>query len=247
MKVIYVDEVGYAAIAGPVVTCAVAIDINENKINGIRDSKKLSKKQREELYPLLMQNYEHAFGASSPRTIEKLNIHWARYEAMRKAIDKLLRRGVKAEEVIVDGKFEIPNLSKTITQKPVIKADDKFWEVGAASILAKVRRDNAMTALAKIEKYSHYDWENNAGYYTPKHKDGVILHGPTTLHRKNFGYFKYCLFCYNKYQEFLKEGKTFKEYEEWIKIQAQIEKKSSYTAWRDGVFDSWKEVPYGGG
>jgi len=243
MKIIYVDEVGYASIFGPLLTCAVAIDANEFKIDGIKDSKKLTKKKREELYPLIEKNYEHAFGSASPRLIEKLNIHWARYEAMKKAVEKLVKRGVKAKEVIVDGKFEIPNLS--LSQQAVIKADDKYWQVGAASILAKVKRDNALTELTKIEKYSHYDLQNNAGYYTPKHRDGVILCGPTDLHRRNFNYFKYCLFCHNQYKEFLRQGKTFRDYDLWAQAEAKREGKTVYTAWRDGVFDTWKEIPYG--
>lgn len=240
MKVIYVDEVGYGAIAGPVITCAVAIDKNESKIDGIKDSKKLTREKREILYPLLKQNYQHSFGSASPHTIEKLNIHWARYLAMKRAIEKLLIN-VESKMVIVDGKFEIPDLS--ISQQAVIKADDKYWEVGAASILAKVYRDNVMKKLSKINKYSYYGWETNAGYYTPKHKDGIILHGPTSLHRKNFNYFKYCLFCHNKFQEFLKEGKSLEDYQEWVELQRK--NKSLYVAWRDGIFDTWKEIPYG--
>jgi ribonuclease HII len=161
---------------------------------------------------------------------------------MKKSILNLIKRGIKIEKVVVDGKFIIPDLD--VPQEAIIKGDDKLWQIGAASIIGKVYRDNHMAKLANDnEQYSYYDWESNAGYYTPKHRNGIIIHGPTPLHRKNFKYFKYCLFCHNKLQDFLSEGKSVEDYKEWMRLQKK--NKSSFEIWKEGAFDCWKEIPYG--
>lgn len=240
MNIAYVDEVGYGSIAGPVLTCAVISQENAPLIKGVKDSKKLTRKKREELYEELSK-LPHAFGTASPKKIEEMNIFWARFLAMKRAIDKL--KDYKINKIIVDGNFEIPNVD--ISQEAIIKADEKIWQVGAASILAKVKRDNVMADLAKIEKYSHYGWETNAAYYTPVHRLGIVEYGPTTLHRNNFGYFQYSLFCYNKYQEFLKEGKSFEDYLKYEENEKEKYKKSYYSLWKQGHYDTWKEIKYG--
>jgi len=241
---IYVDEVGCASIAGPVLVCAVAPKLIK-PVKGVADSKQLSKKKREELYPLL-KKIPHSFATSSPGRIEEINIHWAKYEAMRKAVESLMRKcSVGAEQVtkvIIDGPFEIPGLN--LPQEPVVKADAKIWQVGAASILAKVKRDRMMAKFAEEEKYSHYDWENNAGYYTPKHRMGIILHGPTDLHRRKYEYFKYCLSRHKKYKEFIKNGQTADDYFEWEIEQAAGSKKSDYMMWKEAKENRWKQIPF---
>lgn len=242
MKV-YVDEVGCASIAGPVMTCAVAVADDHAKIPGVKDSKQLSKQRREALYPVIADQLQYAFGSASPQKIERMNIHWAKLDAMRIAVERLARAGVEIEKVIIDGGFTIPNLDHP--QEAVVKADAKFWQCGAASILAKVKRDGVMTELGKIEKYSHFQWESNAGYYSPAHRDGIILHGPTELHRKGFEYFKYCMACHRKYLEFAAEGKTAEDYFAFVKEREGIYKKSDYVLWRDNALDNWQEVKYG--
>jgi ribonuclease HII len=245
MKTIYVDEVGCASIAGPVLTCAVAIDNGALKIDGVNDSKKLTKLKREKLYPVLRDKIEYAFGMATLEEIETLNVFWARHEAMKRAIQKLIDRGIRADKAIIDGKFTLPGLQ--MEQEAVIKADEKFWQVGAASILAKVKRDTAMANAAKIEKYSHYDWENNAGYYTPKHRLGIILHGPSDLHRKSFNFFKYCLARHKEYKKFIADNKTSEDYFEWVEKRRQEKnQKSDYLIWKTAALDSWQDVPYGG-
>ena len=240
MNIAYVDECGMASIAGPVLACAIVLPPNTPPIQGVKDSKKLTKKKREELYEELIK-LPHAFGTASPKSIETLNIFHARFLAMRRALNKM--KDYNITKVIVDGKFEIPGID--IPQEALIKADEKMWEVGAASILAKVKRDRVMAELAKVDKYKPYDWPSNAGYYSPKHRLGIIKHGPTTLHRENFGYFQYCLFCHNQYQEFLKEGKILEEYLEYEEKEKMAHKKTHYKLWKHGHFDSWKEVKYG--
>ena len=240
MVKVYVDEVGCASIAGPVLVCAVAVADSESKIEGVGDSKQLSKKKREELFPILENNLEHVFAISTPERIEEINIHWAKYEAMKNAVEELVARGIKVSKVIVDGKFEIPDLD--IEQEAIVKADDKLWQVGAASILAKVKRDNLMAELAKEIKYSYYDWENNAGYYSPNHREGIILCGPCDLHRKKFAYFRYCLERHKEYLGFLKEGKTAQDYFAEEARRSAESAKSDFVLWKEAKKNKWKPI-----
>lgn len=239
--IVYVDEVGCASIFGPVLTCAVAIPESFQRLSGIKDSKQLTKKKRNELYEQLI-SVLHAFGSSSPKEIEIFNIHFAKYKAMKRAVEKLART-IKIDKVIVDGKFIIPDLD--FPQEAVIKADDKFYECSVASILAKVKRDRAMTRLGEIEKYSYYGLESNAGYYSPAHRLGIIKYGPTELHRKNFKYFQYCLDCHLQYQEFLKQGKTLEEYLQYEKEESNKLKKSYFVIWKEHLNNSWKPIKWG--
>lgn len=236
MKV-YVDEVGCASIAGPVMVCAVAVEDGHPPIPGVKDSKQLTRHRRDALYPIIAGQLRHAFGSASPKKIERLNIHWAKLDAMRIAVERLARAGVKIEKVTVDGGFTIPNLP--YQQEAMPKADARLWQCGAASILAKVRRDNMMTALTRTEKYSHYSWESNAGYYTDAHRNGIILHGPTDLHRRSFEYFKYCLASRRKCEEFIIDGRTADDYFTWMKEREATEGKSDYVLWRDCAKDNW--------
>jgi ribonuclease HII len=237
MKICALDEVGCASIAGPVFVCAVIIDTSVHPIAGIGDSKVLSRKKRESLFPLIVDRVDDfAYGAAGPRKIEKINIHHAKYLAMRQAVEKLLRRGNKIDRTIVDGGFTIPGLPLYINQEAHPKADKNFWEVSAASILAKVTRDNLLSRLAKRKDLGYYKWESNAGYYTEEHRVGVILHGPTPYHRKTFGFYKYCMFCHNEYKKFLDRGCPEEYFEQEKKYV------SHYKAWKRGDFDSWKPV-----
>jgi ribonuclease HII len=158
---------------------------------------------------------------------------------MKDAIEKLLARGIVANKVIVDGNFTIKDLD--MEQEAIIKADAKFWQVGAASILAKVTRDNMMASLAMQEKYSHYDWEINAAYPAPKHRIGITLFGPTDLHRVGFALFKYYMFHYEECQRFRKEGKTAEEYFNWIdSVKNGTILLSKLVNWKEGEFNGFK-------
>ena len=236
--IIYVDEVGCSTLAGPLVICAVATD-QPNKILGVKDSKQLSKAQREKLFPTLSQELIHEYGFASLDLIKEKNIFWAKFEVMKQAIDKLISNGINPEKVIVDGNFTIPNLS--VPQEAIIKADDKFWQVGAASILAKVTRDRLMEEYSKEEKYSHYDWDNNAAYPAPKHWIGVTLFGPTDLHRKGFKTFEYYCQCHENLKSFLLNGGTEEEF--IIDLdQSKNNKKRlfEYCDFNDGKFTGYK-------
>lgn len=236
MTTCYVDEVGVASIAGPAVVCAIAIDDGQEKIEGVKDSKKLSREKRNFLAPKIKAQFEYSIKEASIKRIEEINIHWAKYEAMKDAIIDLSNRGINVTNVIVDGKFQIPDLD--FPQEAVVKADDKFWQVGAASIVAKVYRDDMMAELAdQYEQYSYYDWQSNAGYYTPKHRMGIILHGPCDLHRKTFVYFKYCLQRHNEFETFIKNGGFEEDF-----FQKEDPKKSDYHVWKESKKNFWKPI-----
>lgn len=228
MKICGVDEVGCASIAGPVFTCAVIIDSDLKQIPGVKDSKLLTKKKMNELFPKIIETVDaYSFGAATVKEIEGLNIHYAKFLAMKRAVQKIRRRN-KIDRLIIDGGFKIPNLND-IKQEAIPKADKKFWEVSCASILAKVTRDKLMANLAK--RYPYYGWETNAGYYSPKHREGVILHGPTVYHRKNFEYFKYCLFCHEELKKVKEDGMKDEEYLLKITSKGRFE---HYREWKRG-------------
>ena len=237
----YIDECGCASIAADAVVCAVAVDEKRKKIAGVNDSKKISKAQRERVYPTLTKELQFEVVRVPVRRIEEINIHWAKYEGMKQAVHNFVSRGVKIDKIIVDGKFVISDLGLDIPQEAVIKADEKIWQVGAASIIGKVCRDNYMANLAKShEEYSYYDWESNAGYYTPtKHRDGIILHGPCDLHRRHFVYFQYCLDRHRKYVEFVEKGGS---QEEFFQKYGKHDGKSDYTIWKESKNDIWKSI-----
>ncbi len=223
----YVDEVGYASISGPIGICAIVADDEAVKIENVKDSKKLSKKQREGLYDVIIKNViDYEFGAANIKLIKKMNIHYARYYAMKVAIEKLMNRN-KIEEVIVDGKFIIPGLN--IKQQAVIKADDKIWQVGAASILAKVMRDRMMANLSKIDKFSHYGWDNNAGYFTPAHLYGIMEYGPCELHRVNNSFYRYAIFEHDEYKN---SNKTIDEFKDFMQNHESKIGMNRYTYWK---------------
>jgi len=99
-----------------------------------------------------------------------------------------------------------------------------------------------MTKLSKIEKYSHYKLECNAGYYTDPHRDGIIVYGPTSIHRKNFEYFKYCMTFHNKYKEFVRNGGTKEEFFAYIRSEEETHKQSLHKLWKQGLYDEWKDI-----
>jgi len=235
--IVYIDEVGMSSIAGPVLTCAMVFKDGTTPVSGVKDSKKLTKNKRNELYKKLI-TYPHSFGTASIKEIKEMNVFWARFLAMRRAIEGFVSIGMNISKIIVDGKFTIPDLE--IEQEAIIKADAKFWQVGAASILAKVKRDTLMEDLGKKEEYSHYDWKNNAGYYSPSHRSGIVLHGPCDLHRKEFVYFKYCLARHKEYANFIKQGNNPDDF-----LKDQIvdgKRKSDYTLWKEAKKQLWQPI-----
>ncbi len=176
-RVAGLDEVGRGPLAGPVVAAAVILDAR-NIPEGIRDSKKLSAARREYLYPLIMAGAMVGLGEASVEEIDQLNILEASMLAMRRALNALPQ---PADHALVDGNRD-PDLG--IPTRCVVKGDNISLSIAAASIIAKVTRDNFMTKLAAI--HPAYGWERNAGYGTRQHMEALKLVGASPFHRKSF-------------------------------------------------------------
>lgn len=173
------DEAGRGCLAGPVFAAAVIFpaDYHHALLN---DSKKLSEKKRMQLRPIIEREaLAYAVASVSAEEIDRINIHNASYLAMHKALDSLQ---LKAEYIIVDGNRFIPY--QQIPHSCVIKGDGKYLSIAAASILAKTYRDEYMDTIAS--DYPAYDWLNNKGYPTVRHRTAVLEYGVTPHHRKSF-------------------------------------------------------------
>ena len=179
MKIIAgVDEVGRGSLIGPVYASAVIL---EKSINPklLKDSKSLSKKEREYLCTYIKKNSTWSIGKASVKEIEKLNILQASLLAMKRAIKKLKK---KPTHILIDGN-KTPEL-ENYNLKSVIKGDKKIPSISAASIIAKVSRDKFITTLSKKNK--GYDWDKNFGYGTKQHLKALKKLGITKHHRKTF-------------------------------------------------------------
>jgi|TARA_B100000470_G_scaffold172762_1_gene137066 ribonuclease HII len=173
-----VDEVGRGSLVGPVYAAAVILKKNLDK-KKLKDSKKLTKKNREILEKYIKKNSHWSIGSASLKEIEKLNILNASLLAMKRAIKKLKKKPMR---VLIDGN-KVPKI-KNYNLKYVIKGDEKIPEISAASIIAKVSRDRLITKMSK--KYIKYYWNKNAGYGTKDHLSAIKKFGITKYHRKTF-------------------------------------------------------------
>ena len=181
-----VDEVGRGSLVGSLVVCAFRSknELFEKLPFSVKDSKKITKKNRELIYDFFKKNKNEDFNYSivigKKREIEDLNIHHAVLLAMKKAIFKL---NALEDEIIIDGKFTPSDISK-YNIRAVIKADDKYPQVSAASIIAKCFRDRLLEKLHRIEKF--YRWDKNAGYATKSHLDAIKIYGVSKFHRRTY-------------------------------------------------------------
>jgi len=204
-RVAGLDEAGIGPLAGPVVAAAVIVkkfSIFNFQFSKIRDSKKLSSKQREEFYKILTThpNIYWGVGIVSPKVIDKINILNASRLAMKKSLVNLEKKprtfhpaifakGCRASKkvrykidfIILDGKGK---LDVPIPQKAIVKADEKVFSCTAASIIAKVTRDRIMMRLHK--KYPQYRFDLHKGYPTKLHIKMLKKYGPCPIHRKSF-------------------------------------------------------------
>ena len=173
-----VDEAGRGPLAGPV--CAAAVILPRGlEIPGLTDSKKLSDKKRRELYPVIMeQAIAYGIGFASEQEIDEINILQATYLAMERAISQL--EG-KPDLALIDG-----NRAKDfgLPVKTIVKGDSLSANIAAASVLAKVSRDDLLVKLA--EEYPAYGFEIHKGYGTKAHYAALTEHGPCKAHRMSF-------------------------------------------------------------
>tara|TARA_Y100001958_G_C21123543_1_gene466928 strand:+ start:297 stop:869 length:573 start_codon:yes stop_codon:yes gene_type:complete len=172
-----VDEVGRGCLAGPVVSAAVILKEGIN-LELIKDSKKISFKKRQEISDHIKSHSLYAIGLASVEEILNLNILQASLLSMKRAIERL---SVKPDLTLIDGIFAPKGLKN---YKTIVNGDEKVKVISAASIIAKVYRDNLMIKLA--EKFSDYSWESNFGYGTKAHLEGLKKFGITSHHRKGF-------------------------------------------------------------
>ena len=177
--IIGIDEVGRGPLAGPVVSAAVHLSKNfKTKI--LDDSKKMSKSKRQEIYNSIKETCNYQIGVANVFEIDKYNILQATFLSMKRAINKFnLPSNYK---ILVDGAWSFDKKNKNII--PKIKGDSIYPSIAAASIVAKVHRDNLMLNLSK--KYSNYFWDKNSGYGTKKHIEAIKNYGVTEHHRKTF-------------------------------------------------------------
>ena len=173
-----IDEVGRGPLAGPVVAAAVILPV-EFDLLGIDDSKKLSEKKRETLFPLIKElAIAYGIGVVNNQTIDEVNILEATKLAMKQAIESL-RQG--PEYLLIDA---LTLKDVEIPQQGIVKGDSKSVSIAAASILAKVTRDRMMEEYH--QKYPQYAFHQNKGYGTKAHYEGIRRYGVCDLHRKTF-------------------------------------------------------------
>jgi len=196
--IIGTDEVGRGPLCGPVLACAAMFkDPNfeipaefQKQFDLIRDSKKLSEKQREDMFAFIGEHFHLGIGLCDHETIDRINILEASFLSMKKAILELknnMGQGIWGDVepkyiILVDGNKEIPNLS--MEQYAVIGGDKLVKSISAASIVAKVTRDRMMEQFHS--KYPQYGLDKHKGYGTKVHMDALAKYGPCEIHRKSF-------------------------------------------------------------
>ena len=172
-----IDEVGRGCLAGPVVSAAVILKESIN-LDLLKDSKKISFKKRQEISEHIKSHSFYSIGVATVDEILDLNILQASLLSMKRALEQLK---VKPDLILVDGNFAPSGLKN---YKTVINGDEKIKVISAASIVAKVYRDNLMIKLA--QEFSNYSWETNFGYGTKAHLESLKKFGITSHHRKGF-------------------------------------------------------------
>lgn len=171
-----VDEAGRGPLAGPVV--AAAVILCAGGIDGLNDSKKLSEKRREALYPLIRERCTVGIGVASVEEIDQLNILWATMLAMTRAVEAL---GCDPAEVLVDGN-RCPGWQWS--SRAIVGGDALEPCISAASIIAKVTRDRMMVEADRL--HPGYGWASNKGYGSAAHMEALRTLGPSPLHRRSF-------------------------------------------------------------
>ena len=173
-----IDEAGRGPLAGPVVAAAVILPSQVN-IPGLNDSKKLSTKKREELFPKIQEiSVFYGVAVVDQKVIDKINILQAARLAMKQALETLK---ITPGLLLIDGNQKIDS---TLNQWAIVKGDSRSLSIAAASVLAKVTRDRIMDDYHKL--YPQYEFNRHKGYGTKLHKHLIQEHGPCPIHRNTF-------------------------------------------------------------
>ena len=175
------DEAGRGCLAGSVYAAAVILP-RDYENAALNDSKQLSAKKRYELRAEIEREaVAWALGVATPEEIDRYNILYASIMAMHRALDAL---SVRPDHIIVDGNRFQPY--RNVPAHTVVKGDGKYLSIAAASSLAKTYRDDYMLDLHR--QYPHYGWDHNAGYPTKEHREAILRHGITPVHRRSFAH-----------------------------------------------------------
>lgn len=188
-----VDEAGRGPLCGPVVAAAVCYKDRsfvvppelEKEFDLIRDSKKLSEKQREKVFALIGEHFHVGIGIVHAETIDRVNILQATFLAMKTAVSDLFRHMPKArgkEYLLIDGNQLLPSFSGA--QEALVGGDGISKSIAAASIIAKVTRDRMIVEYDR--EYPQYGFAHHKGYGTKEHMDALRKYGPTPIHRMSF-------------------------------------------------------------
>ena len=173
-----IDEAGRGPLAGPVVAAAVIFPSQVN-IQGLNDSKKLSTKKREELFPKIQEiSVSYGVAVVGQKVIDKINILQAARLAMKQAVETLK---ITPGLLLIDGNQKIDS---TLNQWAIVKGDSRSLSIAAASVLAKVTRDRIMDDYHKL--YPQYEFNRHKGYGTKLHRNLIQEHGPCPIHRNTF-------------------------------------------------------------
>jgi ribonuclease HII len=173
-----IDEAGRGPLAGPVVAAAVILPVNFD-LPGLNDSKQLSEKQRNRLYPLIReQALAVGVGVSRAEEIDRINILQATLQGMSRAVRRL---AVTPDFLLVDGITPVPIC---IEQKTIKKGDSRSLSIAAASVIAKVVRDRIMISYDRL--FPEYGFAGHKGYGSQLHRDAVARNGPCVCHRRTF-------------------------------------------------------------
>ncbi len=178
-----IDEAGRGPLAGPVVSAAVILP-PDFTCSGVTDSKKLSEKKREALFPeIKARALAVGIGMADHKEIDRINILQASLLSMKRAVQDLAvgPNSLNPDFLLIDGKFTI---DMDLPQQAIVKGDSRSISIAAASIIAKVTRDRLMAKLHKT--YPQYNFIRHKGYPTKAHKQAIIEHGPCPVHRKTF-------------------------------------------------------------
>jgi len=176
-KIIGIDEVGRGSIAGPMVVCGFLYSLHDIVRQGVNDSKLLTRSRRAKLYKKLIE-HEYLIIEIPPYNIDEKGITQTFKEAVHQIFEKFY---TEKSFFLIDGNLKL-NICKNMCN--IVKGDRKVYSIAAASIIAKVYRDNLMFKLSEI--YPDYKFENNVGYGTVEHLDAIKRYGITEIHRKTF-------------------------------------------------------------